>query len=716
MKTPVFLVGAALLFWGWQCDLLAVALPLAMLVEAGRLLNRRRAPRWTLDDAGLASVADISSLMLIAHAAYLWLTLESPIAAKLVITLAQGLPVTMAPLLLAQAWATRGPMDLSVLFVTLRQRPATGVRADFGFIYLGACLIGASAANVRDTNYYGAVGAFTAWALWDRRSRRSSSLAPFGVLIAASILGFAAHQGLNQLQSAVNDWASEWFDSSASQTNPYRAATDLGTLGELKQNARVLLRVRLATDEAVPLLLHRASYTTFSSPTWAAPRMRFDALTGDATQGWSLVTTPGSSPGVTPGATPGATPGTNPAESPARALAPVEVLEYTGNGRAILSLPAHSARIAGLPPAELKLSSLGSVAVETAPGYLRYRALRDGGPIRESAPNAADVLIPARERQALATVEEQLGLRGLSPAQAMERIARHFAAEFRYATWLSAAPRFAAGGSQTPLARFLLATRAGHCEFFATATVLLARAAGIPARYATGFSVQEVSGDPGPGEREYLVRERHAHAWARVWIDGAWRDVDNTPPQWITAETPAPSLGQRLADAWSALAFAWGRWQTGETDNTRLRLALILAAVAGIAWLAWRLRRSARRSDADGETTQTTVQGTAAAGSLDAIEALLRARGLGRHEAETPLEWVARLGQAGQDGGLGSDALAQLRALVLAHYRLRFDPSAGATRDGTARDEAAALARDAAAWATRWISAAGATHRQAGPA
>ncbi len=701
MKTPVFLVGAVLLFWGWQCDLLAIALPLAVMAEAGRLLNRRRAPRWTLDDAGLASVADISSLMLIAHAAYLWLTLESPIAAKLVITLAQGLPVTMAPLLLAQAWATRGPMDLSVLFVTLRQRPATGVRADFGFIYLGACLIGASAANVRDTSYYAAVAAFTAWALWDRRSRRGSSLAPFGVLIAASILGFAAHQGLNQLQSAVNDWASEWFDSSASQTNPYRASTDLGTLGELKQNARVLLHVRLASDEAVPLLLHRASYTTFSSPTWAAPRMRFDALTGDTAQGWSL----------------GASTGGMQATTQDGATAPVEVLEYTGSGRAILSLPAQSARVTGLPPAELKLSSLGSVSVETAPGYLRYRALRDGGPIRESAPNAADVLIPAREQQALATIAAELGLRGLPPAEAMDRSAWHFADGFRYATWQSAAPRFAAGGSQTPLSRFLLATRAGHCEFFATATVLLARAAGIPARYATGFSVQEASGDTGPGEREYRVRERHGHAWARVWIDGAWRDVDNTPPQWISAETPAPSLGQQLADAWSALAFAWGRWQTGETDNARLRLALILVAVAGIAWLAWRLRRSARRSDPESDAAPTTAQGQAAAGSLDAIEALLRERGLGRQAAETPLEWVARLGQPVPDKGLGREALAQLRALVLAHYRLRFDPSANAARgDAASRDKAAALARDAAAWAAHWITATGAAHRQAGPA
>ncbi|MBT8330725.1 MAG: transglutaminase-like domain-containing protein, partial [Deltaproteobacteria bacterium] len=36
---------------------------------------------------------------------------------------------------------------------------------------------------------------------------------------------------------------------------------------------------------------------------------------------------------------------------------------------------------------------------------------------------------------------------------------------------------------------FLTRSRSGHCEYFATATVLLLRQAGIPARYARGYSV-----------------------------------------------------------------------------------------------------------------------------------------------------------------------------------------------------------------------------------
>ena len=71
--------------------------------------------------------------------------------------------------------------------------------------------------------------------------------------------------------------------------------------------------------------------------------------------------------------------------------------------------------------------------------------------------------------------------------------------------------------------------RAGHCEYFAASTTLLLRAAGIPARYATGFAVMEYS----PLEAAFVVRARHAHAWSRAWNGERWVDLDTTPPSWL---------------------------------------------------------------------------------------------------------------------------------------------------------------------------------------
>ena len=133
MKTPFGMVGAALLFWGWQTGWLGLAAPLALAVEA-RIFRRLA---WTLDSRDINRIADISSLALIAVGAWFLVTLEAPRAARTVMGMAQWLPLTLAPLLLAQAWLVRGPLDLAVLFVTLGRRPETGLRVrDTSFLYL----------------------------------------------------------------------------------------------------------------------------------------------------------------------------------------------------------------------------------------------------------------------------------------------------------------------------------------------------------------------------------------------------------------------------------------------------------------------------------------------------------------------------------------------------------------------------------------------------
>lgn len=72
---------------------------------------------------------------------------------------------------------------------------------------------------------------------------------------------------------------------------------------------------------------------------------------------------------------------------------------------------------------------------------------------------------------------------------------------------------------------FLFDTREGFCEHFSNAFVILMRAAGIPARIVTGYQGGEYS-----SIAEYLiVRQREAHAWAEIYLDGrGWTRVDPT--------------------------------------------------------------------------------------------------------------------------------------------------------------------------------------------
>ena len=71
---------------------------------------------------------------------------------------------------------------------------------------------------------------------------------------------------------------------------------------------------------------------------------------------------------------------------------------------------------------------------------------------------------------------------------------------------------------------FLLENRKGYCVHYATAGVLLARMAGIPARYVTGyvivsddFNTATVNHD---GSYVINVKDSRSHAWAEVYIDG----------------------------------------------------------------------------------------------------------------------------------------------------------------------------------------------------
>jgi transglutaminase-like putative cysteine protease len=97
-------------------------------------------------------------------------------------------------------------------------------------------------------------------------------------------------------------------------------------------------------------------------------------------------------------------------------------------------------------------------------------------------------------------------------------------ATFRYTTTAQPSQRLAKGDD--PVLAFLFETKAGHCEYFASALTLLLREAKIPARHVTGFSgatYNEV-GD------FYVVRQSDAHSWVEAYFgELGWVMLDPTP-------------------------------------------------------------------------------------------------------------------------------------------------------------------------------------------
>ena len=85
---------------------------------------------------------------------------------------------------------------------------------------------------------------------------------------------------------------------------------------------------------------------------------------------------------------------------------------------------------------------------------------------------------------------------------------------------------------------FLEEAETGYCVHFATASAVLLRAAGVPARYVTGYMFSATAGET------VTVTSDRAHAWVEYYdsTNGLWRVLESTPPDLREEETlPQPT-------------------------------------------------------------------------------------------------------------------------------------------------------------------------------
>lgn len=644
MNAPALLLGAALLFWAQQTGLWLVAVPMIAIVESPRLFRRR----WEVSPEDFTRVGDLSTLLFVALVVYLYLTRDTIRAVAAVL---EWLPVSCFPLIAAQTLSSAGRLDLGALFWSQRRRPAGAPdrSVDIAYPYFALCLLSAGAANVRTPVYYVGTCVLVAWALWRARPRGSPAWAWAGFVAAAAALGFAAQSGLSGLQRSLENAALEAvFGAGVGDADPYRSRTALGQIGRIQLSSEIALRVEA---ERPPGLLRQASYNLYRNAQWIARDPGFVPLRPDGGAAWELA----------PGA------------APARSAV---VTAVWPRGAGVLALPLDAARVEDLSVGSAARNRLGTVEASDAPSVVAYRVRYGAGASRDPPPTDADLELPDAEAATFRDLARRLELAHLPPRRALEAVGNFFARDFRYSL-------YQAKSTNVPLSEFLFHTRAGHCEYFATATVLLLRAAGIPARYAVGYSVQEYS----RLEQVFIVRQRHAHAWAEAYVDGAWQDFDTTPLSWGAVEDSRASRLEALGDAaaWAHLALERGRLRLTRADGRGAITWFLLALLA--AWIAWRGTELIRASRRAAEEDASARELPGADSEFFAVAENLERAGLGRLPEETPATWLDRL-----EAAVSPAKAAPLRPLLALHYRYRFDPL------GLNADERETLRRSAAAW------------------
>jgi transglutaminase-like putative cysteine protease len=454
---------------------------------------------------------------------------------------------------------------------------------------------------------------------------------------------------------------------------------ELGQIGEIKKNSEVVMRVRTGKPVGYPSLRWRGiALSTFDGKRWSSPDR--DSVTIPANpSGWI-----------------------NLLDRPAEPDPTATILRYTVLLQPVATdtmfAPANAVSIRGNLSGEGSNQEAGarrSYIIRDATSSLfnpfhNFATLRYEGFSLLPAMNvprlrAASTNYPEEIRDTylqlpkldprIAELAKQVTARSQTPFDKTITLENYLRSRYTYTLTLTGKP------GDDPLAHFLFETRAGHCEYFASAMAIMLRTLGIPTREVNGFLPGEYN-DLG---EDYIVRASDAHSWVEVYFPGTgWMTFDPTPPGAESAGGFFARLGQymdwfelswnewvinydfihqillaqtmqRNTRTWTEVARSWfvneeakgRRWMKSWNNGMRLLRPLAVAlfllalrfdlvvAFARRLWLSWQLRSP--------EVARSNPQ--LASRLYAELLYLLARRGFARQPTQTPLEFAAAVSQ-----------------------------------------------------------------------
>ncbi len=212
---------------------------------------------------------------------------------------------------------------------------------------------------------------------------------------------------------------------------------------------------------------------------------------------------------------------------------------------------------------------------------------------------------------------------------------------------------------------FLFDLREGYCDYYATAMVVLARAAGVPARLAMGYA----PGTYNLNSKRFVVTEADAHSWVEVYFpDIGWVPFEPTParPELLRTEA-VPMEPQQNPPLIGETSIRYGPWNR---VGLALLLGLAFLIVLAAAWTAYdeiRLQRLPARM--------------AAAEVYRRMKHQAASLGLSAGPGDTPYEFSVSLsgwlGDLMKRGSVASDqpVVEDVQGLTREIVRISYQPS-----------------------------------------
>jgi len=395
----------------------------------------------------------------------------------------------------------------------------------------------------------------------DRRLTRALSFAALTVALGAIVLGSGLFFFFPRFNAGYLGHAS----FSPSLMTGFSENVELGQIGEIKKNSAVVMRVQTGKPVGYERLRWRGvALTTFDGKRWTSPERRSQTLS-PSPDGWIYMADPVQK-----------TNALGPGILYTVYLEPLATYAIFVPGK-VVSLQGNFTGEDGSSFSAMRRSYIFRDSTDTLLNpFHNYGALRYAGfsrlpPLNAAklraaptnySPDITDVYLqlPAQLDARIPEFALQIVKDAQTPFDKALVMESYLRSRFAYTLNLTGKP------GDDPLAHFLFETRAGHCEYFASAMAIMLRTLGIPAREVNGFLPGEYNDLGG----DYIVRASDAHSWVEVYFPGnEWQVFDPTPAAPENAGNFLTRLGQ-YAD-W--LQITWSEWVIGYDFAHQLVLA-----------------------------------------------------------------------------------------------------------------------------------------------
>jgi protein-glutamine gamma-glutamyltransferase len=562
---PRLLMGVTFLFWGAMQQQALAGLIAALVFEARHWTSLR----WTFGEMGFARAWQLCILFLMISAVAVF-QIEDRDSTDFLVVLT-WLPFIMMPIGLAQQYALdRGIPMTTFSFIARRKlaldrksgRPVQTRPFQMGYPFLALLLVCSGIAVTELLSYAAGVLLLFGVALYQMSSEGRRPKAWAFAFVMAAVLAVGMVYGV----ISIYDYVVRMTSSGRIADSPdlsMESRTNIGQVTNIQQSKSIRWQYYLAAG-AKPERLRLAAYNSALENNWRAQFRSLDYLEQIAPER--------------------ETGGDFEKLLPAGELSYVftepetDRSDYKNSGRLVglltsqnvLPMALGTTRIAGIDARSVASNSMGTTQVsqpEHGASSIQLSGDLERAP-GDLDPSARDLVVPSDEEDGLDEFLGKMGWEGLdlgepeprwaeappaiSEEEAKElehRLRMEFATEFKYSTFSDYS------GTSQPISEFLNVQGVGHCEYFASATTMLMRRIGLPARYCVGFVVRE----QGKEENEWVIRGKHAHAWCQIYVGGTWRlekRVDRELKwrcrggKWIELDlTPAGWLDER-PDGW----------------------------------------------------------------------------------------------------------------------------------------------------------------------